>query len=1409
MDARWTQVTPSDFPWERDALAFLKERLPDHEPYRAWANFEFLLDGTIGEVDALVVAPKGVFLVEIKSWPGTLEGDAGTWRLKRPGQVRAGTMDNPLLLANRKAKRLKSLLARQRAFRGDRMPFIAPLVFLSSPELDCRLDPSGRDGITGLGKDEEDKSIQRGGLPGVADVLTRMTTTEHESLGRRRIDKPMAKRIANALEEAGVRPSQRSRKVGDLELGVLLDEGSGYQDFAAVHPRFEHAHRRVRIYGTPDSDPAEREQVTRAAQREFELLATIQHPGIVRALDLHEHELGPALVFERDPSEIRLDHYLAERGNALELYDRLALVRDLAETVASAHGRRLYHRALSPRSILVVRPGTDGQRFCIINWQTGARGSGGTFSVTVQGTQHVEQLVDAETAPYLAPEALTLAQADPQLLDVFSLGAIAYHVFTGQPPASTLAALTARLERDRALEVSAVLDGAGADLAELVRDATAADATKRVQSVDDFLFLLDAVEEELTEPEAESEAIVDKTPLEAKPGDILAGYVVERRLGRGSTAVALLGRDRDDQLRVLKLATDPDRNDRIRDEADVLAKLRDRTIIASHGEAVDVCNHLGIVLTFASEGTLAHRLHAEGRLSLETLQRWGEDLLSAVSYLEQMAIPHRDIKPENLGIVELGPRKQRRLVLMDFSLSRAPADQLQVGTRPYLDPFLGAAHDRPRWDVAGDRFSAAMVLHEMAAGTLPYWGDRRSDPRFTEAEVTVDRDAFPREVAEPLSELLEKALRRRAKERFDTADDLLRSWRRIFERLDVAAEGEVGEAVDVAALRRAATRKTPVVALGLSVRAANALEREGVLTAADLIALSGFTINTMRGVGVEFRRELVELQRELRERLGTEAPRPRTTTLTEEPDVDQLDALVAQLVPRRTSRNATEVDAVRRLLTLDGMPAANPWPSQTEVAAALGVTRARVGQIAAKARERWRKLAAIARLRDEVLEHIESLGGVASAAEVERAVAADRGGADDPPAAALLARAAVRAATEVELARDEPRIAQRRSAGGRVLLASAGDDADERQRALDHAVRLGDVADELAAAQSLAGSPDVVARLRRITPPAAIAALPQDRLVQLAAAASATAAVSARLEIHPRGLPAERALALGRAALLGTDRLTPEEIRRRIAARFPDAQRLPQRPALDRLLRDGGFELEWDEQEGVYVVPRRLAVTGLTSYESSLSRLATAATTPRPARVVDPEVAEAQGFEARLRAAKSDGGMLTLMAFPQDLAAASGELARLGVTRIDVDALVLRQFHAAADDLEVRWDLVLRADGADRSSQDWTNLTRLVQQAMPSVEEQIAATAGAALLDNVGLLARYGELALIDRLRARILKGDAALTACWTLIPADDQAQLPAVDGVPVPVLTPNEWARVPRSWLRNVHRAVPQEEIA
>ena len=459
-------------------------------------------------------------------------------------------------------------------------------------------------------------------------MIARITPDEHAALGRRRIDKPMAKRIAQALEQAGVRPSQRTRKVGDLELKELLDEGPGYQDFAAVHPRSQHAHRRVRIYGTPDADPLQREQITRAAQREFELLAPVQHPGIVRALDLHEHELGPALVFERDPTEIRLDHYLDQRGSSLNLFDRLALVRDLAETVASAHGRRLAHRALSPRSVLVVRPGTPQQRLLHHQLADRARARAAARSAaTVEGTRHVDQLIDTDTAPYLAPEALTVADADPaapgRLLARRDRLPRVHRPAAGDYARGSHRAPAARRRRSRSPRSSTAPASTSPRSSATRRPATRPSARRRSRTSS-----TGSRWSRRSSP-SRSGRTSPRRSIRSRPSraTIVAGFEVVKRLGRGSTAVALLVRDADDQQRVLKIAADPDRNDRVREEGEVLAKLRDRTIIAVHGEPIDVAGHTGLVLSYAAEGTLAHRLHNQGRLSLGDLERWGGDLL--------------------------------------------------------------------------------------------------------------------------------------------------------------------------------------------------------------------------------------------------------------------------------------------------------------------------------------------------------------------------------------------------------------------------------------------------------------------------------------------------------------------------------------------------------------------------------------------------------------------------------------------------------------------------------------------------------------------------------------------------------------------------------------------------------------
>jgi hypothetical protein len=74
--ARWHVIAASNFAWEREALDWLRAHLPDRDPWHVWTNFEFIDDqGKVCEVDALVLSGTGLFVVEIKSRPGTLAGD--------------------------------------------------------------------------------------------------------------------------------------------------------------------------------------------------------------------------------------------------------------------------------------------------------------------------------------------------------------------------------------------------------------------------------------------------------------------------------------------------------------------------------------------------------------------------------------------------------------------------------------------------------------------------------------------------------------------------------------------------------------------------------------------------------------------------------------------------------------------------------------------------------------------------------------------------------------------------------------------------------------------------------------------------------------------------------------------------------------------------------------------------------------------------------------------------------------------------------------------------------------------------------------------------------------------------------------------------------------------------------------
>ncbi|WAX76847.1 BREX system serine/threonine kinase PglW [Streptomyces sp. KMM 9044] len=813
-EGRWATVTESEFEHERRGLEAIRRKLPDADPWRAWSNFTFTANtGHVREVDLLVVTPGGVCMIELKDWHGSVTSENGTWVQTTPGGHRR-THGNPLHLVNRKAKELAGLLA----LPGGRRVWVAEAVCFTDNGLRVRLPAHDQNGVHTV-----DELVEMLGQPPPDE--------------RRRVTAIGSREIAGALKRLGIRRSDAQYKVGPYELErKSFDSGPTWADYLARHSDLPEA-ARVRIYlSERGSEASLRQSVENAARREAAVLGRFKHPGAVQLKQYFPsgHAAGPALIFDYHPDTLKLDEYLVQYGGKLDILGRMALVRQLAETIRSAHASRIHHRALAARSVLVVpRPrGGKGRavgeeaawltpHLQISDWQIATQRSGDSsqgrgmtrFAPTALSATHLGEDADA----YLAPE-LTALSPDPVHLDVYGLGVLTYLLATGKAPAASQAELLARLEAGEGLRPSSLVDGLSEDVDFLVQAATAYRPGQRLSSVDEFLELLELVEDSLTAPAPAATApqgaadeddgtAADKDPLEAVAGDVFAGrWEIRRRLGTGSTSRAFLVRDlqaetrRTRPLAVLKVALSDSRSEILAREAEAMGHLRPHSGIIRlvEPEPLHIAGRTVLALEYVGderdddaqgaarprrrEETVARQLREHGRLPVDQLEAYGDYLFGAVDFLEGEGVWHRDIKPDNIA-VRIRPNRTRELVLIDFSLAGYPAKSTGAGTDGYLDPFVDVI-TRGSYDSHAERYAVAVTLHQMASGELPKWGDGSVLPRMTDPKEwphpTIAAEAFDPAVRDGLVAFFQQALHRDAGRRFPELKPMRDAWRKVF-----------------------------------------------------------------------------------------------------------------------------------------------------------------------------------------------------------------------------------------------------------------------------------------------------------------------------------------------------------------------------------------------------------------------------------------------------------------------------------------------------------------------------------------------------------------------------------------------------------------------------------------------------
>jgi serine/threonine protein kinase len=1429
---RWVEVTPSQFTHEVEGLGIIRSMLPLNAPFRAWSNLEFRDgQGKWYEVDLVVLGRRRLHLAELKYYTGALRGDDLTWR--RDGHR---AEDSPLKLARRKAQRLATKLQDELVRWAQEtgtvipeartvVPYVQEAVFLHHPGIRCLLPQASRLDLFGL-----DGHEQETGLPGISERLLELPTP-HQAVGANRDEI-----IAALMGRIGI-VQRRQREAGSWVIDEEpLGEGDGWQDWPAFHRVATTERGRIRFLVTPPGATATtRAKVRQVAEHEYRVMSRLASDRLLRPRDLVDSDLGVGLVYPFDDRFQRLDLWLADHTGSLPAAEQLALLRQVAEAVAYAHGNRVVHRGLTPHAVS-VRPLPDGGVGVLVgDWQSAgavagspltglsAAGVTGLMGAVDGNNGAAEQpsvvmrpgAVDADrrlAEAFQAPEGVWSPEADRIRLDVFALGALAYFVLAGRAAAVDRAALRDRLHRDNGLDLAADLPQVPSAVRALVLEATRPTVSERLPDVRSFLAMLAEAERALAGP---AEDVLD--PLEAQPGAVIDGrFRLERRLGAGSTAVGLLVTDLTvaesgpAAVRVLKVAVDDPAARRIADEAEVLARLGGPRLVRLVEGPLDVGGRQALLLESAGDQTLAEVLRGRERLSLDLLERWGTDLLEGLVDLDRAGVDHRDIKPANLGVREGRSGRAKHLVLFDFSLSRAGATAVTAGTPPYLDPFLDSA-ERGRHDSAAERYSAAVVLFEMATGAAPRFGDGMSDPASVRDEATIESAMFDPAVANRLVAFFRTALARDAKQRHDTAAEMLAVWRRVFAPVPRTVPDDAGE------LAARAEPVTPLAEAGLSARALSALEPLGVATVADLVAVDPVRLNRLSGVAETTRREVKARARQWRDSFGAavtgrgqrDAAVPGAGTGTLPDPVTAAGRLVARA---GTARAASRRAIARLFLGLD--PGLDAFASQNELAALTGVTRARVAQQVAALQDGWAADAQCRDLLDAIATAarlaLDDLGGVATVEELAGGVLT----AMPPPAADEDAASPARVATGLlRLALDRAHALDRADAGetpvstrrrdGRIALLSAD------PAFLDPAEALGQIADEAVTQARTAGewlvpTERAAQRLQDgwalASAGQAAAGLGDRRLLRLASSLAREAALSGQNELYHRDLPAVTALTLALNGVGGSQTITVQEVRDRVRARFPVLAPLPDRPRLDQLVQDAGLGLIYDEGQRGYRSPTRAADTA-----DLASRQATVTSAPGPYLVVGgrsghrlAESAASRSFLAiGVQAGKTDRAVTAL----------TGQFSAM---QVDVTAVLIEAMRKQAAEVGLPWEMVRAADAAADGSRDAAGLAALVQRSLPAVEAAVdAACSGAAmgtrpvLLTEIAPLARYGHLAILSQWADLAARRPQAI---WVLVPQLMGSQGAIIDRRPLPLAAPGQFFRLDNDWV-DTHASMPAAE--
>jgi serine/threonine-protein kinase len=208
-------------------------------------------------------------------------------------------------------------------------------------------------------------------------------------------------------------------------------------------------------------------------EREARLTAALSHPNTVEIYDCGRTSNGAYYYVMEYLPGLSLEE-LVERHGPLPPGRAVYLLRQLCQALREAHAVGLIHRDIKPSNIIAARRGGRDDVAKLLDFGLVRPAQAPTADLSAE-----RQILG--TPLFMSPEQAAGDRELDQRSDLYSLGAVAYHLLTGRPPFNGVGGLTVLVAhaRDPVVPPSRIRTGIPEDLEHVVLRCLAKDAADR------------------------------------------------------------------------------------------------------------------------------------------------------------------------------------------------------------------------------------------------------------------------------------------------------------------------------------------------------------------------------------------------------------------------------------------------------------------------------------------------------------------------------------------------------------------------------------------------------------------------------------------------------------------------------------------------------------------------------------------------------------------------------------------------------------------------------------------------------------------------------------------------------------------------------------------------------------------